>query len=447
MIGSKDIKFILAIFLLHLIALFVFLIFGHPFFPDSVDYIEQSFNFKNFNSFFAKNWFDEPINRDYFTKRPPLYSILLSISGFNYENSVHIIILQNLISLAGIWIAAQISKKLYPNLNPYPYLIVLFILIPGFWIFPNTIMTETLLAFLLVLAWYSFIIYKSSSKNIYLLINQIALLSAVFTKPVMLFFWIINLFFIIYLIVKNKKIHQILFLSIIPISIFLWNLRNERLTGYRHFSSISTVNLIDYNTKYFLFNSKGSEFADKWIDSIKHKSNLIIDYKEKNEFIKNECSKIIKENLIPYSLFHSKGFIGFFIDPGRFDLVEFFQLNTGEMGFLHYLSKKDFNGLFQLLINQNPLILIFLPIGILINLLLLILFIKSLSRKENFNINLLYGLSIITYIIVLTGPLGGSRFRFPVELILIIIALGAISSIKPLFKGRSFFTANKNLFF
>lgn len=444
---AKSIKFILAIALLHLIGFVVFLIFGHEYFPDSIDYIEQSFNFKNFNSFYAKNWFEEPINRDYFTKRPPIYSVLLSISGFNYDSFYHIIILQNIISLAGIWMASQISKTLFPNINSYPYFLILFILIPSFWIFPNTIMTETLLSFLLILAWYSFIKYKNNSQKAYLIINQLALLTAVFTKPVMLFFWIINLVFFIILIRKNKKFKQIIFLSLIPISIFFWSKRNEKLTGYFHFSSISTVNILDYNTKYFLFHKKGSEFADQWVDSIKKEAALIIDYKKRSEFIKKECSGIIKDNLWSYGLFHSRGFMGFFLDPGRFDLVEFFQINTGEMGFLHYLSNKDFKGLFELILNQNPLILIFLPIGLLINLILLFLFFRSISRKENFKIEFIYGLTILLYILILTGPLGGSRFRFPVELIFIIISIGSISTIQPLLKRRGLFATNKNFFF
>src|SRR5690606_25744977 len=74
---------------------------------------------------------------------------------------------------------------------------------------------------------------------------NLLLTMAVATKPVLVFFWVPNLIFSVFLYLKNRNILVLIFPLLLPLFVFLWSLRNESKTGYFHFSSIKTQNILE----------------------------------------------------------------------------------------------------------------------------------------------------------------------------------------------------------
>ena len=186
-----------------------------------------------------------------------------------------------------------------------------------------------------------------------------------------------------------------------------------------HYSSIGSINLLHYNTNLFLTKTIGKVEADKRLEPL-----MIVPH-NKLQFVKNykavnkECRNAILENVIAYTFFHFKGILYFFIDPGRFDIYNFFRLEDSKVnGFLN--SKANKNQIVYMWQNnpKSTLLLLFLLIVKVIKTIGFIGFL--LNFKKSWSL-LIVG-SLVFYIAILTGPLGASRFALPVELIIISFA-------------------------
>ena len=157
----------------------------------------------------------------------------------------------------------------------------------------------------------------------------------------------------------------------------------------------------------------------------------------KNEFKKNYndvnrvCKNVLLSHFVGYSLFHAKGMVYFFLDPGRFDLYNFFRIEEGNSnGFLH--KGADENRL-RSMYNAHPKITISLAFIFLINILKTLGFIGFIWVQRK-NMIVLIGALLVFYIAFLTGPLGASRFALPVELIIMCFAAGFYGRLLERFK-------------
>jgi hypothetical protein len=120
--------------------------------------------------------------------------------------------------------------------------------------------------------------------------------------------------------------------------------------------------------------------------------------------------------------------IRFFIDPGRFDLSNFFGLeNDGNVGFLNYLNRGGIRDALNYILEQNIWLIIGLIIIGFVNTIKVIgLFLFLICRSIDIKYRLLI-FSLIGYIAFATGPLGASRFSMPFIPIIIFTTLMAIN--------------------
>lgn len=368
---------------------------------------------------------EEPFNPDLLTKRPPLYPLFIMFFKFISKSDFLILFFQSLLSLINIFILIKLAEKF--NVNNYLLVLLLLIFTPSQFIYANLIMCEILFQTFLILMFFFFVLYFDNEDFKYLVFYNVFLILALLTKPVLYLFIIPNFFFLIYLTFKKKEV-KFMLTGIVPIAFVLiycgWNYQR---TGYFNYSSIQKINLLNYNAYYFLMNSKGEKFANKTIEEIGEEAGKLSSYKEKSQYVKQQTLNIlIKENALKYSIFHLKGGINFLVDPGRFDLQNYFGFKNSETkGMLYYYSKYGYRGVFSYLKEQSLFLVLTLIIILLFNLLKFLgLVFFFANKKVKVELRILIFI-LVGYIVLATGPSGASRFAMPLLPIIIFACLSS----------------------
>ncbi|GAA0712799.1 hypothetical protein GCM10009430_03630 [Aquimarina litoralis] len=169
--------------------------------------------------------------------------------------------------------------------------------------------------------------------------------------------------------------------------------------------------------KYFHQNKYGAQKAIAINDSILSKSEKIKSYPERQNYIKNTSIEYLKKDLIGYGIFHLKGCFRIFIDPGRFDIANFFKIESEnpELGILYHINNGGLKGAFNFLRSQNIFLFIVFFIILFFNLVKVVGFIWFwIKNYKEVNLTILTIIFIVLYIVILTGPLGASRFFVPI---------------------------------
>jgi 4-amino-4-deoxy-L-arabinose transferase-like glycosyltransferase len=420
-------KYLLFMVLLHGVFFVLALTVGNIHLADSVDYIWQADNFTNTGSLYAYD-FSQPIKIDYYTKRPPLYGLLVWAMQGVFGSLYVVIFLQNILSIFCAWLVYKLLRDNFAIKKPALWAALLWVALPNQLIYANTIMSETLLQLLITGAFYCFVVYIKTKQIKWVVLNNVLLMLALLTKPVMLFFWVINALVLIYFAIKNHQYLLPISVLLIPIAAQLWSAHNYRQTGYWHYSSITHVNLKDYNTQYYLFTKYGEPYGDSVITAINTKAATLPDYKTQCLYIKDTCTHILLSDVVGYGKFHAKGMVNFMADPGRYDYVSFFNIpQTEGMGLLYYLSKGNRTELMEFIKSQPIVLLIWLLLQMLINGVLLLLAIIYLFNKTTPLWPKIYLALLVGYIWFLTGPIGSARFKVPIYPLLAIAAAVAIN--------------------
>jgi hypothetical protein len=309
--------------------------------------------------------------------------------------------------------------------------IVLLIFSPAQFIYPNLIMSETLLQFLIILLVWVFIKYRKDGKFLTGVWYGIILVLCVLTKPVFVYFIFLNALYFIWLSYKGRTL-KLLLLGLLPfIFLFAYQIRNYNNTGVFETSSIGRSALVGYNVNLFLVKTEGKRAADSTIASIDSLAKLKGGYKEQVAFRKRQAISVIIKKPIRYAIFHIKGMAGFFIDPGRFDIVSFFNLsNEKSAGLLYLINETGLKGALDFLIKKSPGLFIILLIIGLFNLFKAVCFLLFIFGKKINKDLLWFIVFLIIYVALMTGPLGASRFMMPLLPLYIGCCLLVFSGIK-----------------
>lgn len=380
---------------------------------DSEDYFAVAELLKNGDYFSFTSNFDKAA---LVTKRPFLYPLLILFPGF--LNDLIIVLVQTALGIFNIYLILKLFKEL--GGKSFKLLSLLLLLTPSVFIYTHLIMTEALVMTLFLLLA-QLLTKQLNSKKIFWI--QVIITALLFLKPAFYLFAIVNLLFFIVYFIRTKTFY---FTVLIPLTLTIGYMAfNKERTGYFHFSSMQNINLIDYNLHLFKAQKEGVAVADEWKEAIYDRSLSLPNFKERSEFLALEGKKTIKENLVSYSVFHLYGAVRGTIDPGRFDLMTFAGKYNPEDGFLNKLSttsfKETINGFFEY--KYFWIILILIPIFF-AGLLKWILIFSFLWKKRNtINFRNSYLFLLISYSILITGPVNASRYMMPLQGILIVIAI------------------------
>lgn len=419
--------FLLSLILIHFVFFSIQIINKNLYLVDSYEYLNEAKNISSSGVFYCGN-LDQPINNDLYTKRPPVYPLFIATLKLVSNSDILIIFVQSIISILSILLIRRSFLLIGYNKKYDPLFLLLLIFSLAQMIYANMLMSETIFQYTLVLGFYFLVKYFKKDSIKYLLYFNICIAFSAFIKPVMHLFVYPNLILMLFLSSRNKSVKPIL-IGIIPIllvqSYSFWNYKR---TDYFQFSSIQTTNLFQYNAYYFNMQRIGLVKTNIYFDDQVRKMDSIKNYPEKQRFLEKSSKQVIKENLIGYGWFHLKGMLRFFIDPGRFDIYNFFGLEENRSsGFFERLNTDGLKGIINYLFQQNLFLIVVLFLIALVNLIKvagLILFLTSKQIDIKFRLAIFF---IVGYISFATGPLGASRFMMPlIPLFIITTAMSLI---------------------
>ncbi len=405
---------------------------GNFYLDDSIEYLYMAGNIANEGVFYCGD-LSKPINPDFYTKRPPLYPLYVTAVHLIFKSDLAVIFLQNLISLFNILLMIILAEKLRQT---SVRIALIFLLISPVQVFyANMIMSEIILQTWILLMVNSYLRFFKAKNPINLFWGSLFLILAMLTKPVMYPFAAILLVGGLYFLLKDR-IKLAMVYGLLPITFLLgYNLWNQNRTGVFHFSSIQTINLVQYNIYYFLINQFGDKDADEFLKSTYHKADQIENYTQRQSFLKKAALEKIKVNLPAYFWFHAKGVVRWFVDPGRFDYYNFFGVEAQKSsGFLKQLSREGTEKTFRNFLSQPFYMVVLLVSTFAVRVLLLSFMVLWLLLSQN---SLLEKISValpILFVAAATGPLGASRFMLP---LLPLIILAASSSLNYMFASKA----------
>jgi hypothetical protein len=455
--SKRDLIFVVILVLIHLL-FFIFAVYNSNYYPfqgfklgisDSFQYLTEAKNIVEHGVFYCGD-LSQPINFDFYTLRPPVYPLFLSVFYLLKAPLYVIIFFQNIISIASILLVRK-TILLFNYKKRYDAIFVgLLLLTPSQFIYANTIFSEVVFQFFIVLMFRYIVLFVRFKNKKHLLLYSIALVLAAFTKPVMYLFVVPSLLYMIYLSYKIKKVYPVV-LSLIPVlAVLLLMSWNHKRTNTYQYSSIQTINLLNYNTRLYVMSKKGVEFADKFLDSIHNNAEKIQDYAERTTYLNKSRQNYLSHNLFEYGFYHLKGSFFAMLDPGRFDISNFFLLDTKNVkqkGILFHLNNGGILSVIKFLIDTYSIpLLLFLGLIIFFNIfkwVSLILFVFNKRINLNFKIIVL---GLLFYIILLAGPVGASRYMMPlVPIIIGVILIDNFFIEKLIQKGRSYKNKNRNV--
>jgi len=290
---------------------------------DSAEYLHAAENLREHAILYSGD-LSVPVEPHLFSRRPPLYPLFIAGVQLLWNSKSSVIIAHICLGLFNAALILHLFQRM--NVDPRATLILTasYLFFPTQLIYTYTIMAEILLQTLLLLAAASVFHYFLTKRIRFLLFYNIFICGAVLTKPILLYLWLPNILLHLILFLQNRQRQVILLLPLILVGTLLINsYRNQRQTGYFHYSSIKSYNLLHCNTYLFLMEMNGKKSADQFVGSVLQEVRKM-DFAQASSTIEQRCFPVIRENWWRYSIFHLRGSLFFFLDPGRFDLYHFF---------------------------------------------------------------------------------------------------------------------------
>lgn len=396
---------------------------GRIYLSDSLEYLEKSNNISAF--FSAEN--DNPMlpeAPERLTRRTPGYPFLIYLTAQQNGHHYLLLVLQNLLSMASVFIAFSLFRTENESPRRIWIYLILIVLFPAQFIYANMVMAEALFQFLLVSALWFLRKYLHSGKLYLLLLMNLALALAAFTKPVLYpFLFLSMLAQIAWFIYSWKVIHSLP--SLIPVVlVLLYCQYNKERTGFFHFSSIQIINQVNYNLYLFEAGRSGYEAASETIDRIYAEASEKGTFADRMKYLSQSSKDRILADPFHYLVFHLKGCVRFFIDPGRFDLAQLAGLSESPgMGFMYYIQTHSFGDSIRYFFAQKPLwllpALLLIFTGNILKLAGLGISLFTLRKDKTLKISVFL---LMGYICFATGPLGASRFFMPISILVAALA-------------------------
>lgn len=426
----------LILIIIHVLTMGLSLHGGSWMFPDSDRYQQAAANMRSHAVLYARPLVGEkPSGKDVqeFTIRPPGYPLMLvALKGDQWP--IGVLIAQNVLSLAAIllllkWWAGRGEIK--PKSWGASLLLVLSF--PGQFIYANALMSEILMQSLVVAMASLALLFVATRLNRYFLGCCIALSLGLLVKPVLFPLAAVAATLGTGLAWQSRRLSTALIglLPVLVVCVYMsWN---EKRTGYFHFSSIAEINVLHYNAAGVVRQTLGPKAEENWVASVLREADAQPTFAARQKLIEAKAIAVLAAHPVPYALQHLAGMATFFLDPGRFDISQFFRLPTPASGGL--LNQVRSRGVVQALGSLPLAMLATLGLITVANLMRLLLAVRGFVLLGKASVPWRQGrwlvLGIILYVALLTGPLGAARFMVPVWPLLLGLALvGLISPVR-----------------
>ena len=386
---------------------------------DQVEYIELG------RILYDQFQFDETFD----TSRVPLYPAFISLILKFYNNLNFVILIQHLVGLSFIIIAYNIGLIYSKEIAFISGILCSLNL--NFIIHANFFLTETLFGLFFFIFLFFSIHFLKFFKIKFLIFSGIFLGLSALVRPVVIYFPIVFLIFLIFAKYNFKKKILSIFVFLITFyaTVFPWMFHNYKLYGNFALSSSSAGAIAWYLPHIGQFEKKIS------INEARIKNNNDWkNYKQdlKSEVVENnfELDKEAKKyffNIIKEYKFTSIAQAWFWggmkniLSPPFIDFASLFKINHSSFYDTpgNSFVKQAFNFIF---FNSNIYFSFIFNFGIL--LIIIFRFVQLFGIFHYFKKDkylLLFLISIIIYFLLVSGPIGYGKYRFPLEIIFILL--------------------------
>ena len=375
--------------------------------------------------------------------RTPGYPLFLTIGLFAHNVEVITIALQIIISTISCYLIFLIGKNT-TNENSAKLSAILFCFEPLSITYAYYLLSETLFIFLLLLAFYQFVIFIKTDRYLNLIASAMALVAAIYVRPIaysLIIFWVILIF------LKGKQFFRnaTFFLLLTFPLLGLWHVRNIIRADYIGFSAVSDVMLYFYHASSIEAQQKGLPLRqiieNKGYYDVKtyyqvHPEQQNWTESQRYEFWSQEGIATIRRDPITFTGVYLKGLGVTLLDPGSADFIRLFNLYP-KSGSLTNSVKSE--GLIKIIIENK--LLVFISLLFLIYLICIYFFsligVRDLFKTDNSSGRLL--LLTCAYLFLLSGGVVAiARLRAPIMPFLLIIVGHGIALTFHKLKGNSF---------
>ncbi|MBC7388473.1 MAG: hypothetical protein H7329_04620 [Opitutaceae bacterium] len=383
---------------------------------DSDEYLQTAVNLKYHFEAYNRDW-TNPRLPFFYALRPPFYGIIIFICKAISNSDYFILFVQNLMSFT-IWLLTlHLSRLLKLPFKVEIPIILCLILIPSQMIMVNSLMADVTFELLLLLCLVSIVYYVKTKNPAFIFWYNLALTLAVLTKPVLVYLWVPNVLFSLYLFSRKKSYLTLVSCLLMPCAILVWCIRNEHKTGYFHYSSVKIQGILELNAGAVLARIHGDEEGEKIRDNIAKESEKIKSYPQRCDYIVNQSVMIIRENPLTYAYCHLKGMLNLMLATGRSDTRVFFQnvADEYEISLVREIENKGLLGGILFYFSHVPAYSVFLLVfGSCFNIILLLsTFIFALYLRRG-DVIQLFICFIIFYYIFISGPGGYARYKISI---------------------------------
>ena len=415
---KKDIRFVSILVLLHAIGFLLAHHYTRIYMGDSAEYVYEALNIKQ-HFFFYSGAPAMPVTPEYMTLRPPGYPLFLLLVYMFTVNNWVVILLQNALSFFNIIYLRRILLQ-GGYQKSYDLLLLLFIAAyPAQFIFANTIAPDILLQTFAVLYFGNLIYLLQKKRNEYAFVMTMALIAGMLIKPILYPFVVVHFLLLIgYALYRRSGRLGLISIALLPlIAILLYSSWNYERTGKFHFSSIQPVNALYYNCYLFYAHRDGMDKAKAFVQDEKEKIAAMPTFKERYEYADARSLQVLKSNLIPYTLFHLRESMRFFIEPGKGEIDLFTgKLTYGRLyrdtstGFYATIKRDGWSGIGEYFSrNRSMALVVIVLLFNCIRALGIVLF--MFSRRIPIGIRL-SALGFLCYFALMTGPIANTRYFF-----------------------------------
>ncbi|HAY87949.1 MAG TPA: hypothetical protein DCY51_00735, partial [Bacteroidetes bacterium] len=200
---------------------------------------------------------------------------------------------------------------------------------------------------------------------------------------------------------------------------------NYTNTNQYEYSSISTINLGQYNAKLTIAKAYGYDSAQEYVS----RSEFAIprtskEYENYTSKVNTLAKGTILENLTSYITVHTAGSIKMLLDPGRFELYTFFKEPTSDGSLTEMIYAQRWSDIKAVLIKRPVLFVLFIGLF----LLAIAKLIGAAFSVTQFK-RMYFMLIVTAYFVTIAGPVGAARFMLPVSVIYLILVCQGLGSI------------------
>ena len=426
----KRMKFVRTIFILLVTILICLCIINiladTPHINDSLEYKNSANNLLNKKGIYAGDLNQEKDYRLY-TKRTIGYPVFIIL---NHNVNIITFIVQGLLVVLCFFLGLGIVRNYSNNKHSLHLFCVGYILHLALLFHASFVLSDLLLTAVITLAALVYLQKKESFKN-KLFVLCILWSVSVLIKPVMLPSLFLIPLFIIYTAFKKRRFYWPFLLPILFVTLHI--LYNHSIVNQYEYSSISTINLAQYNAKLTISSKYGYDSAQRFVQNdVLSTPRTLGQYRSYTTNAKSLGAQAILDNFGAYVKVHSLGASKMLLDPGRFELYTFFGEETNTLSLTEMLFSGDY-GSISFHLKKNPVLLlvyVFLIILAILKAFGVVVEIKHWKKH-------IFGFAIILYFLAVTGPVGAARFFLPVSIIYIAIASEGLLSVLNFFQKRS----------